>query len=173
MRVTDLIELEERRELPEFVLFWGGKRRKGRLSQWWPSPFLLDGVRYPTAEHYMMAEKARLFGDEANLAQVLAADSPGKAKALGRQVRGFDEPTWAEHRYDIVVRGSVAKFGQSDELRGYLLSTGDKILVEASPLDAIWGIGLAEDRPEALTPSRWRGENLLGFALMDARDALR
>ncbi|WP_067477177.1 NADAR family protein [Actinomadura hibisca] len=173
MRVADLIKLEEQRQLPEFVLFWGGKQRKGCLSQWWPSPFVLDDVVYPTAEHYMMAEKARLFGDEENLRQVLAADSPGKAKAMGRQVQGFDERTWVEHRYDIVVRGSVAKFGQSDELRGYLLSTGGKILVEASPLDRIWGIGLAEDRPEALTPSQWRGENLLGFALMDARDALK
>jgi ribA/ribD-fused uncharacterized protein len=172
MRVEDLIELEQRGELPEFVLFWGGRKPKGRLSQWYPSRFTLDGVEYPTAEHYMMAEKARLFGDTATVEKILAVPDPGRAKALGRRVRGFDEDAWAAARYDIVVRGSVAKFGADERLRGYLLSTTGKVLVEASPLDTIWGIGFDENRPEARRPSRWRGLNLLGFALMDAREIL-
>ncbi|MEW2352589.1 NADAR family protein [Spirillospora sp. NPDC029432] len=172
MRMEELLDLEERGRLPEFVLFWGGKKEKGRLSQWYPSPFTLDGVEYPTAEHYMMAEKARLFGDTAAAEKILADPDPGRAKALGRRVKGFDEDAWTAARYGIVVRGSIAKFDSDDRLRNYLYSTTGKVLVEASPLDRVWGIGLDEHRPEALQPSRWRGLNLLGFALMDARDAL-
>jgi ribA/ribD-fused uncharacterized protein len=170
--MEELLGLEERGELPEFVLFWGGRQRKGCLSQWYPSPFTVDGVAYPTAEHYMMAEKARLFGDAATVEKILADPDPGRAKALGRRVRNFDEDAWAAARYGIVVRGSEAKFAADPELRGYLLSTSGKALVEASPLDTIWGIGFDEHQPEALRPSEWRGLNLLGFALMDARAAL-
>ena len=172
MRTEDLVELERRGTLPEFVLFWGGKKAKGCLSQWHPAPFEVDGVTYPTAEHYMMAEKARLFGDTAAAEKILATGDPRRAKALGRRVTGFDEEVWARERYDIVVRGNVAKFGAHPRLRDFLLSTTGKVLVEASPLDTIWGIGLDEHDPAARVPSRWRGLNLLGFALMDARDAL-
>ncbi|MEV4252566.1 NADAR family protein [Spirillospora sp. NPDC049652] len=172
MTMDELLELEKSGNLPEFVLFWGGTQAKGRLSQWYPSPFTVDGVEYPTAEHFMMCEKARLFGDDAVVGEILASPEPGRAKALGRKVRGFDEDTWVEHRYDIVRRGSVAKFASDPVLRGYLLSTGGKVLVEASPLDRVWGIGYDEHAPEAGRPSQWRGLNLLGFALMDARDEL-
>ncbi|MGK5557241.1 NADAR family protein [Actinomadura kijaniata] len=172
MRTEDLITLEKRGTLPKFVLFWGGKQRKGCLSQWWPSPFTVDGVRYATAEHYMMAEKARLFGDEDALTEILAKPDPARAKAFGRKIRGFDERTWEKHRYDIVVRGNVAKFSAHDDLREYLVATEGRVLVEASPVDRVWGIGLAEDDPRAQRPSQWRGLNLLGFALMDARAEL-
>ncbi|MFD0853451.1 NADAR family protein, partial [Actinomadura adrarensis] len=157
MRMDELLELEKRDELPEFVLFWGGRQPKGRLSQWYPSPFTLDGVQYPTAEHYMMAEKARLFGDTAAVEKILSDPDPGRAKAAGRRVEGFAEDAWVEARYDIVVKGSVAKFESDERLRGYLLSTTGKVLVEASPLDTIWGIGFDEHQPEARRPSRWRG----------------
>lgn len=171
--MDELLELEKRDKLPEFVLFWGGKEPKGCLSQWHPSPFTVDGVRYPTAEHFMMCEKARLFGDEATAREILTSPSPGRAKAFGRKVRGFDEATWVEHRYDIVRRGSVAKFASNPALLDYLMATDGKVLVEASPQDRIWGIGYDEHAPQAERPSRWRGLNLLGFALMDARDELR
>lgn len=92
--------------------------------------------------------------DDENLAAVLAAPSPGAAKAAGRLVRGFDEERWAAVRYDLVVRGNLAKFGQRPELRDVLLRTGDMVLVEASPTDRIWGIGLAADDPAAASPSR-------------------
>jgi ribA/ribD-fused uncharacterized protein len=141
------------------------------LSQWAPYGFVVDGVTYPTAEHFMMAEKARLFGDEDTRAQILKATDPKKVKALGREVKGFDGAAWEKARFDVVVRGSRAKF--SDErLRAYLLSTKPRVLVEASPLDAIWGIGLAEDHVDARTPSKWPGLNLLGFALMQVRNGL-
>jgi ribA/ribD-fused uncharacterized protein len=88
-------------------------------------------------------------------------------------VRGFSEDRWAAARYEMVVAGNVAKFTQHDDLRRYLVSTSDRVLVEASPLDRVWGIGLAEDDERAHAPSRWRGRNLLGFALMEVRERLQ
>jgi ribA/ribD-fused uncharacterized protein len=120
----------------------------------------------------MMVGKARLFGDEAMAADILTDPDPARAKALGRKVRGFDEATWAERRYDIVVTGTRGKFGQHQDLRDFLLATGDKLIVEASPEDTVWGIGLDEHQPEARRPSQWRGLNLLGFAIMDVRAEL-
>ncbi len=120
----------------------------------------------------MMAEKARLFGDMAMRDQILAARSPSHAKALGRQVRGFTEARWRAHRVEIVERGLMAKFAEHDALCAYLRTTGSKVLVEASPHDRHWGIGLAAADPGAKDPRRWRGENLLGFALMRVRAQL-
>jgi ribA/ribD-fused uncharacterized protein len=162
----------------DLLPFWGHKPTRsgaigtGCLSQWWPVVFAVDGVSYPSAEHWMMAEKARLFSDADGLAAVLRAGSPGAAKAAGRKVRGFDEDRWTAARYDIVVAGNLAKFGQHPDLRDFLLATGRKILVEASPYDRIWGIGMAATNPDAARPSRWRGLNLLGFALMQVRERL-
>lgn len=117
----------------------------------------------------MMAAKARLFGDEEIARQVLGARTPGAAKALGRRVAGFDEDVWRAHRFAVVVAANVAKFGRHADLRGYLLGTNNRVLVEASPVDRVWGIGLTADDPRAADPARWRGLNLLGFALMQAR----
>jgi ribA/ribD-fused uncharacterized protein len=117
----------------------------------------------------MMAEKARLFGDHAVAARVLAAAKPGEAKALGRQVAGFDSSLWDAARFGIVVAGNQAKFSQHPALRDFLLGTGERVLVEASPVDAVWGIGLAADHPHLEQPARWPGLNLLGFALMQVR----
>ncbi|TGE20770.1 NADAR family protein [Hymenobacter aquaticus] len=161
----------------KYLYFWGhtgsaGSVGKECFSQWYPAAFQLADHRYATAEHYMMAEKARLFGDEATRAAVIAASHPNDAKRLGRQIRNFDEATWLAERFGIVVRGNVAKFSQHPALRDFLLTTGSRVLVEASPVDAIWGIGLAQDHPDAATPQTWRGLNLLGFALMEVRDLL-
>jgi len=159
--------------------FWGHRPQRdgsvgaGCLSQWWPAPFTVDGRTYATAEHWMMWHKATLFDDAETAERILAAGHPQRAKSLGRQVRGFDEATWVARRYEIVVAGSLAKFGQHEELRRFLLGTGERVLVEASPVDRIWGIGLAAGDPRAADPARWWGENLLGFALMDARATLR
>lgn len=163
----------------KYVQFWGhSPRRDGSLgascfSQWWPAPFTVDGVGYATAEHWMMAGKARLFEDPEAERRAIAAGHPKQAKDAGRKVRGFDEETWRRHRFDLVVEGSVHKFGQHPALRKYLLGTHSRVLVEASPLDRIWGIGLAADDDRAADPARWRGLNLLGFALMEARQRLR
>lgn len=119
-----------------------------------------------------MAGKARLFDDEVALAKVLANEDPGIAKAAGRGVRGFDETRWLAHRFDLVVEGNLAKFSRHRQLQAFLLSTGDRVLVEASPVDAIWGVGLAAADPRATDPAQWRGLNLLGFALMVVRERL-
>jgi ribA/ribD-fused uncharacterized protein len=116
-----------------------------------------------------MAEKARLFGDEAARQLILQTPDPALAKQLGRRVQGFAEQPWSAAAFAVVVHGNLAKFTQNPALAAYLLSTGDSVLVEASPLDPIWGIGLAADHPDAREPQRWRGQNLLGFALMSVR----
>lgn len=162
----------------KFVFFWGHTERNvGQpgpwvLSQWYPSPFVVDGVHYPTAEHFMMERKAALFGDGELQREILAASDPGKVKALGRRIRRFDNVVWNREREAIVTRGSTEKFRQSPMLREYLETTGSKILVEASPKDTIWGIGLGQDDPAAQDPHQWKGLNLLGFCLMRARAAL-
>jgi ribA/ribD-fused uncharacterized protein len=162
-----------------YVFFWGhqpweeGVPGKSCLSQWYESPFELDGVRYLTAEHYMMAEKARLFGDREAEAKVLASTDPGDAKKLGREIRGFDNETWYGKRVEIVVKGNHARFSQHERLREFIISTGARVLVEASPVDAIWGIGLAAAHRDAANPHRWKGLNLLGFALMEVRERLK
>jgi ribA/ribD-fused uncharacterized protein len=120
----------------------------------------------------MMAGKARLFEDEDALARILAARTPAEAKNLGRLVRGFDEERWAAECFALVAAGNEAKFGQDPALRGYLLGTASRVIVEASPVDRVWGIGLAADDERALDPRTWRGANLLGFALMQARERL-
>ncbi|MEZ4381608.1 MAG: NADAR family protein [Nannocystaceae bacterium] len=157
-------------ETATMVLFW---QPPGIYGQWTRSDFTVDGVDYMCGEQFMMAEKARLFGDAEVRAQILATESPREHKALGRKVRGFDQGTWERARLDIVVRGNTAKFTQDDALRAALVATGDKIMVEASPLDRIWGVGLRADDPRVHDPQQWRGLNLLGEALMQVRAALR
>jgi ribA/ribD-fused uncharacterized protein len=163
----------------EFLYFWGHRPERdgavgtGCLSQWWQAPFAADGHVYPTAEHYLMWHKAVLFGDHEIADDILDATTPARAKDLGREVRNFDGPTWNAHRFDVAVAGSVAKFACHEDLRGFLVGTGDRVLVEASPVDRIWGIGLTADDPRAADPTTWCGLNLLGFALGEARAILR
>ncbi|WP_404815494.1 NADAR family protein [Streptomyces thermolineatus] len=176
--VEQLVAAVGRGERPKYLFFWGhrpqrdGSAGAGCLSQWWPAPFRVDGTEYATAEHWMMAGKARLFGDDGALARVLGAAHPGEAKAAGRTVRGFDEQVWVERRFELVVRGNVEKFRQNPGIGAFLLGTRHRVLVEASPVDRVWGIGLAADDERARDPARWRGPNLLGFALMEARARL-
>ncbi|MCD2464096.1 MULTISPECIES: NADAR family protein [unclassified Streptomyces] len=174
-----LIQQVNRGDRVKWLHFWGhrphpdGRLSASCLSQWWPAPFVVDGVSYATAEHWMMAAKARLFEDAEAERAALSARTPAEAKKAGRLVRGFDETVWARERFGIVVEGSVRKFSSDEALRGYLLGTGTRVLVEASPVDRVWGIGLAADDPRAHDPASWRGDNLLGFALMEARERLR
>lgn len=172
-------ELVEACGHPKFVFFWGHQRPRGGsiskfcLSQWYDAPFQVAGQRYPTAEHYMMAAKAKLFGDVEVLPRILKAAHPGEAKKLGRRVKSFNEAIWAARSMSIVVEANLHKFGQNEPLAEFLLSTGKRVLVEASPRDRIWGIGLSEEDSDAMHPDRWRGENKLGFALMEVRARLR
>lgn len=163
----------------KFLPFWGhtpskdGSISQSCLSQWWLADFSLDAQRYCCMEQYMMAEKARLFGDREILNQILASREPGQIKALGRQVRDFDSAVWDRCKYTVVLTGNFQKFLQNPALKDFLLRTGDKILVEASPYDHIWGIGMAASHEAVQDPMLWRGENLLGFALMEVRSELR
>ena len=158
----------------KFCLFWGTKHPKyGVFSNWHMSDFVEDGQRYCCVEQWMMAEKARLFGDDAALARILSSRNPKEMKAFGRGVRDFDGDTWDARCQDIVFRGCTAKFRASAALCAVLVGTGREHIAEASPVDAIWGIGMAADHRDARNPARWRGTNYLGIALMRAREVLR
>ncbi len=163
----------------KFLHFWGHAPEKDGhitetcLSQWWMVDFKVDGQPYCCMEQFMMAEKARLFGDKETLAQIMETQVQGKIKALGRQVKDFDQAEWDMCKYTIVLTGNFQKFLQNPDLKDFLLRTGDKILVEASPRDRIWGIGMGKANENADNPAAWRGQNLLGFALMEVRDELR
>ena len=157
----------------QFHFFWRPTAEGGCLSQWWMGRFTTDGVEYNCAEQYMMAEKARLFGDGEMLEAILGTDDPRAMRAYGRKVQGFDAKVWGESCYGIVLRGNLAKFGQDEALRAYLLGTGERILVEASPWDRVWGIGMGASNAAAEDPLKWRGKNLLGFVLTEVRDRLR
>jgi len=173
-----LLELEKSSE-PKYLFFWGHTPSKDGsitatcFSQWWQAPFTEEGKRYATAEHWMMEKKALLFDDQLVAKKILEAKSPAEAKKLGREVNNFSESLWNENRFEIVVAGNLHKFSQHPELKSFLLNSQNRILVEASPVDSIWGIGLAASDPKALNPQAWRGLNLLGFALMEVRDRLK
>jgi len=179
-----LIRLVESGEKPEYLFFWKPGEGIGPhvFSQWHFSDFDVRGVSYPTAEHCMMFRKAALMGDEDAMKAILrdiesggptGRPDPARAKKIGRSIKPWDQVRWDKAKFAVVVDVNMEKFGQNDALREYLLSTGESILVEASPYDRIWGIGLGENDPRRLDPREWQGENLLGFALMEARDRLR
>ena len=175
--IQQTIEKFQHQEKPDFLFFWGHTVKeevtKACFSQWFPAEFQEDGILYKTAEHYMMAGKARLFNDHEILEQMIQSETPDRVKKLGRKVKNFDPQLWDEYKYDIVKQGNLLKFSQHEALKEFLLSTEDQVLVEASPYDTIWGIGMLETHPKAGNPSEWNGENLLGFALMEVRDELR
>ncbi|EHF2869067.1 NADAR family protein [Listeria monocytogenes] len=162
----------------KYIFFWGhqpaedGKVSKSCFSQWWICSFKVDGVEYNCAEQFMMAEKAKLFNDMEMREKILAAKHPKQAKNFGRLIRGFQEDIWLKNRFNIVMRANQAKFSQNEELKKFLMQTKNRILVEASPVDKIWGIGMAADNEKVENPLYWKGLNLLGFALMAVRDEL-
>jgi ribA/ribD-fused uncharacterized protein len=162
-----------------FIFFWGhqpskdGSITKTCLSQWWKSSFTVEGIEYKTAEHWMMAKKAELFEDKEIFEKIIRTENPSDVKNLGRKVADFDVKKWEENCYEIVKKGNYYKFYQNEILKDFLLKTEEKIIVEASPVDFIWGIGLDENNKDAMLPKNWKGLNLLGFALMEVRDQLR
>lgn len=176
--MSELIDAIATGAAVRYLFFWGhqpqrdGSIGSGCLSQWWPAAFTVDGLEYSTAEHYMMWRKAMLFGDATMAKAILDAPHPRRAKALGRRVGGFDQSTWDAQRFDIVSAASRYKFSAHPDLREFLLATRDRVLVEASPVDRVWGIGRSADDDGVADPANWRGLNLLGFALMRARAEL-
>lgn len=177
--IKNIIARQESGERLKYIFFWGHRRRsdgemsQSCFSQWWEEEFSVDGKTYKSAEHWMMAGKAKLFGDEEVFQKIIDCRTPAEAKKLGRQVRNFDNAAWLKNRYEIVLEGNLHKFSQSEAAKAFLLNTGNRVLVEASPVDPIWGIGLAADVRGIEHPENWKGLNLLGFALMEVRDKLR
>lgn len=169
----------DRGEAIKFIFFWGHTNKNNEdigkfvFSQWFHAPFTVDGIEYPTSEHWMMAGKARLFNDREAFAKIIKADKPGEVKEIGRQIKRFDEAMWDRKKYEIVKTGNIHKFHQNKKLKDFLLGTADRVIVEASPTDTVWGIGLSQDSKMVDNPYTWRGQNLLGFALMEVRDFLR
>ena len=154
----------------KYVLFW---KTEDVFSQWHPSKFTLYGVTFNTAEQYMMYSKAITFGDAEAAAKALKTSDPREQKKIGRSVRNFDAAKWREVAKQIVYAGNKAKFEQNEEMLAQLLNTGDRELVEASPYDNIWGIGLDESDPDALDKSKWDGTNWLGEVLTELREELK
>lgn len=173
-----LINKYEKDEQLKYLFFWGntpnkdGSIGKSCLSQWWEEPFTVDGKTYLSAEHWMMVGKAKVF-DKGMVNEILSASSPAVAKKLGRQVKNFDSKIWNATKSEIVTQGNVHKFSQNEKMKTFLLQTNNRVLVEASPYDRIWGIGMSQNHDNCSNPKLWKGENLLGFALMEARDLLR
>jgi len=160
----------------EYLFFWDEPKKDivdiACLNQWYAATFTKK-EEFVTAEHYMMYTKAILFDDWDSAKEILATKSPKEVQLLGRKVKDFNEEVWQKAAFDIVVEGNMHKFTQNLELADFLLATEDKILVEASPIDTIWGIGLCASDPKATNPKEWLGENKLGFALMEVRDTLK
>lgn len=144
----------------------------GVLSQWYHKPFQDEsGETFSTAEHYMMWRKAKLFNDHHIAKMILEAKHPRDVKALGRKVKNFNNEIWEKERLKIVIDGNLLKFSQHDDLKRYLLNTEDKELIEASPYDAIWGIGI--NKYDYFAGKPYHGLNLLGKALMSVRKQLK
>ncbi len=146
---------------------------KSCFSQWYKMPFMVEDVTYCCMEQFMMASKAKLFGDSCMYHRIMQTSDPKTIKALGRKVSSFRQDIWDTAKYTIVLNGNWAKFSQNPQLAKFLLSTGDAILAEASPYDGIWGIKLSASDLNSYNPANWKGFNLLGLALMEVRDELR
>lgn len=155
------------------ICFHNPSEENGYLSNWYLSPFIVSSIQFSSMEQYMMYEKAICFGDSETASQILKTSDVAEIKQLGRAVKGYNDQVWNGVRQIIVYEGLKAKFSQDSELKSLLLATGDDILAECAVKDRIWGIGLSMKDPDRLDMSKWKGTNLLGFALMKVRDILR
>lgn len=162
----------------DIICFWKpyGNDKIGPhvFCQWYKTNFIDENnIKFSCTEQYMMFKKAMLFGDKQIAYKILLETDPSKMKKYGRLIKNFDDKIWNENKFTIVYNGNYLKFTQNDELKKYIKSTGNSILVEASPYDNIWGVKLSADNDDILYPEKWKGENLLGFALMQVRDNIK
>lgn len=153
----------------KFTFFW---QSDSPFSNWYPQSFVHNGHQYNCSEQYMMYKKAMLFKDIDVAEMIMQQTEPRKQKFLGRQVRNFDQAVWMAECKEIMVPGLVSKFTQDTYSLQCMLDSVGTILVEASPYDKIWGIGMTKDDPRATDPAQWDGLNLLGDHLMAARDII-
>lgn len=148
-------------------------KTRSPFSNWHPARFLAEeGIEYNCSEQYMMAEKAKVFGDEVIREMILMSNDPKEQKELGRRVAGFNTEEWGKHTKDVVYRACYHKFTQNPKLMAKLMETSGTLLVEASPYDKVWGIGLSEEDPDRLDPKKWKGTNWLGEVLTKLREDL-
>ena len=153
--------------------FWKPKDKYGFMSQWYESDFTINNIKFNTCEKYMMYQKAVLFNDIENMNNILLLNDPSKIKKMGRKVKNFNQEKWDSVKKEIIYKGNLYKFSQNKNLLKKLLDTGDMILAETSPYDKIYGIGLKPNDLKIQYISQWKGENLLGEALMRVRENLR
>ncbi len=176
--IQDIRNRFDKQEKLDFLFFWKPQKANAVLTnaclcQWHSCTFTVAMRTYFNCEQFMMAQKALLFNDIKIFNKILQTKSPKECKELGRLVKNFNPNKWDNYKYSIVLEGNMAKFSQNENLKNFLLSTEEKILVEASPYDKVWGVGLDEFDKRILNPYNWQGENLLGFALMEVRDCLK
>ena len=157
----------------QIICFHNPNEENGYLSNWYMSPFTADGIRFSSMEQFMMYRKAVAFGDRDRAAQILDTEDVGRIKELGRLVSGYDDNYWNGIRQIVVYEGLYAKFSQNEELKRLLQATGRAVLAECAVKDRIWGIGLSMDDPDRLDRRKWKGQNLLGYALVMVREKLR
>ena len=160
-------------EWRDAVFFHRPKEPHGWLSNWHRSPFTLDGIAFSSSEQYFIYRKCRMFGDAASAQAILDTDDPAAQQRIGRQASGFQPLVWDGVKQLYMFRALLAKFTQNEDLKRRLLDTGDAYLVECAFTDRIWACGVRLTDPRRLDISRWRGQNLLGFALMETREAIR
>lgn len=161
----------------DIVLF-----QKGPLSQWYGGfegqsggfcPSLQSDIRCNCGEQWMMLAKAAIFNDEETFDLILQTESPKEQKELGRRIKNFNSVVWDTHKFDVVEYGNIWKFEQNEHLKEFIMQfPKDTIFAEAAPWDKVWGIGLNPTDPDALDPSKWLGENLLGKVLTNVRNQL-
>lgn len=159
MRITD-----------KYIFFWSGI-----YSQWHLQSMtdIVSGIKFNCSEQYMMWSKAMLFNDSETADKILNTLIPKEQKDLGKLVKGFEQTIWDNNKYQIVSNACMLKFTQNPKLLSELLNSDNKIFVEASPFDRIWGIGMREDERGVEDENNWKGENLLGYALVDTRNFIR
>ncbi len=156
----------------EIIGFHNPDEKYGFLSNWYLSDFMAEGIPFSSMEQYMMYKKAVLFEDYETAKEILRTKDVGKIKALGRQVKNYNDVIWNGRRQVIIYQGLLEKFRQNQELKERLLQTGNAILAECAVQDKIWGIGVSMKDERQFTISKWKGQNLLGFALMEVREKL-
>lgn len=156
------------KQIGEYTFFY-----KDKIAQWNMKDFYEEGIKYCCAEQYMMYHKAVLFNDFEIAEKIIKSINPKEIQELGRLVKNFNEKVWKENRNKIIIKGNILKFSQNKELKEILFATENTILVEASPTDFLYGIGLGMEDPNLANKDFWRGENLIGIILMHVRNVLR
>ena len=171
---TETYTLQKKGRLLEMniICFHNPDEENGYLSNWYMSYFKVDDIEFSSMEQYMMYRKAICFNDRCSADKILETDDVAEIKALGRGVSGYDDHYWNGVRQVIVYEGLVAKFSQNEDLKKRLLETGNDILTECAVKDRIWGVGLSMTDPDRQDMSKWKGQNLLGYALMMVRNKL-